>query len=99
MEWAGNSEEIIVQELNRNQNESDLLLCNAKSGEVKSVFKENDKAWIDIISSWDRDYQMGGWDWLKNARSIDSFVMGGSSRSPMRNSTFFKPLRCANSDA
>jgi dipeptidyl-peptidase 4 len=70
MEWAANSDEIIVQQLNRNQNESDVLLCNAKSGDVKSVFKEKDSAWIDIISSWDKDYQMGGWDWLNGGKEF-----------------------------
>ncbi len=66
MEWAANSQELIVQHLNRSQNESDLMLCDAKTGAVKSVFKEKDAAWIDVISSWDEKYKMGGWDWLKN---------------------------------
>ena len=66
MEWTANSEELIVQHLNRSQNESDLMLCDAKTGIVKSVFKEKDAAWIDVISSWDAKYKMGGWDWLKN---------------------------------
>jgi dipeptidyl-peptidase 4 len=70
MEWADNSEEVIVQELNRNQNESDILICNAKSGDVRTVFKEKDSAWIDIISSWDKDYQMGGWDWLNGGKEF-----------------------------
>ncbi len=66
MEWTPNSQELIVQHLNRSQNESDLMLCDTKSGAVKSVFKEKDAAWIDVISSWDDKYKMGGWDWLKN---------------------------------
>ena len=64
MEWAANSQQLIVQQLNRNQNESSLLLCNAKSGNTQLIYKEKDSAWIDIISRWDTDYQMGGWDWL-----------------------------------
>ncbi len=66
MEWTANSQELIVQHLNRSQNESDLMLCDIKTGAVKSVFKEKDAAWIDVISSWDSKYKMGGWDWLKN---------------------------------
>jgi dipeptidyl-peptidase-4 len=66
MEWAANSQELVVQRLNRNQNESDVLLCNAKSGNVKQTYSEKDAAWIDVLSAWDDKYKMGGWDWLKN---------------------------------
>ncbi|HLA57647.1 MAG TPA: DPP IV N-terminal domain-containing protein, partial [Puia sp.] len=64
MEWAANSSELIVQRLNRSQNVSDIMLCNAKSGDVKQIYSEKDKAWIDVISEWDDTYKMGGWDWL-----------------------------------
>jgi dipeptidyl-peptidase-4 len=66
MEWAANSRELIVQRLNRNQNESDVILCNVKTGESISVYREKDNAWIDVISRSDEEYEKGGWDWLKN---------------------------------
>jgi dipeptidyl-peptidase-4 len=66
MEWAANSSELIVQRLNRSQNVSDIMMCSAKSGDVRLIHSEKDKAWIDVISAWDDDYKMGGWDWLKN---------------------------------
>ena len=66
MEWAANSQELVVQHLNRNQNESDILLCNAKSGESRTIFKENDSAWIDVISAEDENFGPDGWGWLKN---------------------------------
>jgi len=64
MEWAGNSQELIVQRLNRSQNESDLMICNSKTGDVKTIYSEKDNAWIDVLAEWDEDYKMGGWDWL-----------------------------------
>jgi dipeptidyl-peptidase 4 len=64
MEWAANSNELVVQHLNRKQNQSDLLLCNAKTGESKIIYTETDAAWIDILPLWDNDYIWGGWDWL-----------------------------------
>ncbi len=70
MEWASNSQELVVQRLNRSQNESDILLCNAKTGEVKSVYSEKESAWIDIISAWDDKYKMGGWDWLNKGNEF-----------------------------
>jgi dipeptidyl-peptidase-4 len=66
MEWAANNNELIVQRLNRNQNESDVMICTTKTGEVKSIYKETDSAWIDILSRADAEYRMGGWDWLNN---------------------------------
>ncbi len=51
MEWAHNSQELIVQHLNRNQNESDILLCDAKTGNSRTIYKERDSAWIDMISA------------------------------------------------
>ena len=66
MEWAARNNELIVQRLNRSQNESDILLCNAQTGDVKTIYSEKEKAWIDILPAWDHKYEMGGWDWLKN---------------------------------
>ncbi len=64
MEWAHNSQQLIVQHLNRQQNQSDILLCNTRDGSSKNILSEKDSTWIDIISRWDDDYRMGGWDWL-----------------------------------
>lgn len=66
MEWAANSNELIVQQLNRKQNKSDIRICDAVSGDTKIIYSETDKAWIDIIGLWDDDYQYGGWDWLND---------------------------------
>ena len=66
MEWAANSRELVVQRLNRNQNETDVMICDAKTGNTKTIYSEKDAAWIDVLSEWDDDYKMGGWDWLKN---------------------------------
>ena len=70
MEWAASSGELIVQQLNRKQNESRLLLCNVQSGAVKNIYTETDSAWIDIISLWDTDYIWGGWNWLNNGKEF-----------------------------
>jgi dipeptidyl-peptidase-4 len=63
MEWAG-SKELIIQHLNRKQNESRLMLCNAATGTVKTIYEEKEETWIDILPLWDFDYQFGGWDWI-----------------------------------
>ena len=70
MEWAANNTELIVQHLNRKQNQSDILLCNVATGSTKMIYTESDKAWIDIIALWDFDYQYGGWDWMNGGREF-----------------------------
>lgn len=70
MEWAGNNSELIVQHLNRRQNESNLILCNAASGSVQTIYTEKDSAWIDIVANWDQDYTNGGWDWLNGGKEF-----------------------------
>jgi dipeptidyl-peptidase 4 len=70
MEWAANSNELIVQHLNRKQNESNIMLCDAKTGASKTIYNEKDPAWIDILPLWDTDYGKGGWDWLNNGQEF-----------------------------
>lgn len=70
MEWAANNSQLIVQHLNRKQNESNLLLCDANSGKSDRIYHESDPAWIDILPLWDTDYQYGGWDWLNNGKEF-----------------------------
>ncbi len=70
MEWAANNTELIVQHLNRKQNESNLLLCDVKSGASQSIYTEKDSAWIDILPLWDDDYIWGGWDWLNGGKEF-----------------------------
>ena len=64
MEWAANNTELIIQHLNRKQNESQLILCDVSSGVSRTIYEERDSAWIDILPLWDFDYWYGGWDWL-----------------------------------
>jgi dipeptidyl-peptidase 4 len=70
MEWAGNNNELIIQHLNRKQNESNLMLCDVKTGTSKTIYNEKDPAWIDILPLWDNDYANGGWDWLNNGKEF-----------------------------
>lgn len=69
MEWAENSTELIIQQLNRKQNESSIMLCNAVTGNVKEIYSEADKAWIDIKARWNDD-DPAGWEWLNDGKSF-----------------------------
>jgi dipeptidyl-peptidase 4 len=47
MEWD-NSGRLIIQQLNRLQNTNDVLLADARSGNTKRIFRDEDKAWVDV---------------------------------------------------
>ena len=68
MEWTPDGKEIIIQQLNRKQNESKLLLCNPTSGAVKPVFTEKDEAWVAHINEWSSN--VTGWDWVNNGNAF-----------------------------
>jgi dipeptidyl-peptidase-4 len=70
LEWAGNNKELIVQHLNRKQNQSDLLLCDVTTGSSQVIYTEKDSAWIDILPLWDDDYIWGGWDWINGGKEF-----------------------------
>ncbi len=48
MEWAGNSNELVIEQLNRLQNTADLLLADASRGKTRRIFQDQDKAWVDV---------------------------------------------------
>ena len=64
MEWAANSEEIIIQRLNRNQNENRLMVGNAKSGKVRTILIETDEAWLDVVEDWVWTEDGGSFTWV-----------------------------------
>lgn len=48
MNWAGNSDEIILLQLNRRQNSLNVIIGNARNGQVRTILNEKDDAWVDI---------------------------------------------------
>lgn len=69
MEWVPGQQAVILQQLNRKQNESVLYVCNAVNGQARKLYAEKDEAWIDIKSRWD-DRELSGWDWTNNGKSF-----------------------------
>ena len=69
MEWAANSKELVIQQLNRKQNESRVMLCDAASGSVTEIMKENDEAFIDVKGRW-QDGDITGWDWINGGKEF-----------------------------
>ncbi|MBS1496062.1 MAG: DPP IV N-terminal domain-containing protein [Bacteroidetes bacterium] len=68
MDWVGNNE-LIVQQLDRKQQESRLIYCNAANGSSYTFWADNDDAWVDLNSS-DIFGEPGGWDWINKGKEF-----------------------------
>ncbi len=51
MAWADNSDEVILQQLNRLQNTNLVMLADVQTGDVKTVLTDRDDAWVDVRNS------------------------------------------------
>ncbi|HKQ89644.1 MAG TPA: DPP IV N-terminal domain-containing protein, partial [Blastocatellia bacterium] len=71
MEWAANSDEVVIQQLNRLQNTNVVMLGDVSTGKVRLILTEKDNAWVDI--AW------GSIDWDKRglARGDVEWIDGG----------------------
>ena len=50
MDWAGESNDVVLQHLNRLQNTLTLYRGDARTGLVKPVLVERDSAWVDVVN-------------------------------------------------
>lgn len=48
MEWADNSSEVLIQQLNRLQNTNTVWLGSTTDGSVKTVLIDKDDAWVEV---------------------------------------------------
>lgn len=48
VEWADNSQNLVIQQVNRLQNALDVMLADATTGSVQTLLTERDGAWVDI---------------------------------------------------
>jgi len=57
LQWTGDGRRLLIQQLNRLQNTNDLLSADARTGEVKRVFRDANQAWVDVVDDVD---EVGG---------------------------------------
>jgi len=53
MDWVGDSNQIILEYLNRLQNDNKVMLVNAATGQARLLFEDTDKAWVDAMPEFD----------------------------------------------
>lgn len=68
MEWAANSDEVVIQQLNRLQNTNIVMLGDVRSGKVRPILTERDDTWVDTAwgaLNWDsRGLPRGDVEWI-----------------------------------
>jgi dipeptidyl-peptidase-4 len=68
MEWAASSTEVILEQLNRKQNEAVIFLCSAATGAARQIYSEKDNAWIDVKARWSDVFS--GWEWINEGKEF-----------------------------
>ncbi len=66
MEWAKNPNQLILQQLNRAQNDSKIFLANVSNGTTALVHDEQATAWIDAGDGRDPI----GWNWVNKGKEF-----------------------------
>ncbi|MFL5402117.1 MAG: S9 family peptidase [Gemmatimonadales bacterium] len=61
MDWADNSDQVVLQRLNRLQNTNEVMLGDIRSGRVQTVLTERDSTWVDVVDDL---------TWLKGGKSL-----------------------------
>ncbi len=64
MEWSAVNE-LVVQQLDRKQQESKLIYCNANDGNSTTFWAENDDAWVDLNAD-----DPSGWNWINGGQDF-----------------------------
>ena len=49
VEWMDNSNELILQHMNRLQNTNQVMIADANTGAVRTILTEKDDAWIELV--------------------------------------------------
>ena len=52
MEWSGDSQRILFQQLNRLQNTNQVISGDAKTGGTRVVFIDRDETWVEVMVEW-----------------------------------------------
>lgn len=72
MEWAANSAEVIIQQLNRQQNTNIVMLGDVRTGKVRPILTEKDDTWVDIAwgdIDWDKTgIARGDVEWVNDGK-------------------------------
>jgi dipeptidyl-peptidase-4 len=69
MEWGGNSDEVILEQLNRAQNNSKVYVISVAANRPKLIHEEQSDAWIDGKERWNGGDPIG-WEWINKGKEF-----------------------------
>jgi dipeptidyl-peptidase-4 len=69
LDWAENSGELAIGQLNRKQNTAVVFMADAQSGSAKEIFRDQDETWVDVQESHDRR-NIDRFDWLNGGKAF-----------------------------
>ena len=75
LEYIPGTNDVLLQQLNRKQNESKIIRCNASTGLAQVIFTEKDNAWVDVYTpagvenAYDVDFKHNI-DWLAGGKEF-----------------------------
>lgn len=61
LEWAANSDQIVIQQLNRRQNTNTMIIGSTANGSAHTVYTDKDDAWLNVV----KDFQ-----WLDGGKEF-----------------------------
>jgi dipeptidyl-peptidase-4 len=67
MDWADNSRELVVQQLDRLQHTNRVMLANTRSGSIRTMLWEKDGAWLETFED---SLLPGGLAWIEAGRAF-----------------------------
>ncbi len=53
MEWAGSSDAVVIQRMNRLQNTNTVMLGDVNTGAMVPIKTEQDRAWVNTMDDWE----------------------------------------------
>jgi dipeptidyl-peptidase-4 len=65
VEWAGNSQELLIEKLSRFRDEREFLLVDVSTGAIRLIFHESDPAWV-VASQGTNDGLM----WIREGQAF-----------------------------
>ncbi len=65
VDWAGNSDELLIEKLSRFRDEREFLLADIHTGAIRRIFHESDPAWV--VASYRKN---AGLTWIRNGQAF-----------------------------
>ncbi len=67
MTWVPHTNQLLVEQLNRKQNQAKLFVCQAQTGNSQVIYQESDEAWVEVFNE---NQGSTDWAWLDNGKAF-----------------------------